>query len=87
MIYKSDFDGQWHKINPNYPTFDADQNRKRRSLFNSGIFRVTKSDNGDQYHLFVNDWSIGAWFPGDSERARMFIDSAFSTYCAVKRGA
>lgn len=83
MIYKSNFDGQWHKVNPNYITFDAEQNCVRRGLFSTGVFRVDKDK--DNYRLCVKDWSIGAWSPGDSRRARMFIDSAFSTYYAVKR--
>lgn len=83
MIYKSNFDGQWHKVNPNYVSFDAKQNRERRELFNSGIFCVDK--DGDDYHLFVKDWSVGCWSPGDSERARLFINSAFSTFQGLGR--
>lgn len=83
MIYKSDSDGQWYRINPDYTTFMAEQSRKRRELFNSGIFRVEK--NEDQYHLFVKNWSIGCWSAGDSNRARTFIRAAFSTYYALKR--
>lgn len=83
MIYKSDSDGQWYRINPDYTRFEAEQSRKRRKLFNSGIFRVNK--DGDEYHLFVKDWSIGCWSPGDGERARRFICAAFSTYCALTR--
>ena len=83
MIYKSNFDGQWHKINPNYESFIARQNSERRELFKKGTFHVDWS--GDSYHMCVKDWSIGAWSPGDTERARMFIDSAFNTYYAVTR--
>lgn len=83
MIYKSNFDGQWHKVNPNHITFDAEQNHIRRELFKLGIFRVDKKEG--QYFLCVKNWSIGAWSPGDTERARMFINSAFSTYYALKR--
>lgn len=83
MIYKSNLDGQWHKVNPNYITFMAEQARVRRELFNSGIFRVAK--NEDDYHLFVKDWSVGCWSPGNTERARLIINSAFGTYFAVTR--
>lgn len=83
MIYKSNFDGQWHKVNPDYRGFDAEQTRVRRELFNSGIFRVDWS--GTDYHMCVKGYSIGAWSPGDTWRARMFIDSAFSTYYAMTR--
>ena len=83
MIYKSDFDGQWHRVNPNYITFMAEQSRVRRELFNSGIFHVAK--NEDDYHLFVKNWSIGCWSPGDSERARLIISNTFDTYYALTR--
>ena len=83
MIYKSNFDGQWHKVNPNYVTFDAEQTYIRRELFSSGIFRVDK--NGDDYHLLVKDWSVGCWSPGNREKARLVINSAFSTYYALTR--
>lgn len=85
MIYKSNFDGQWHKINPNYMTYDAEQNRIRRDAFKSGVFRVGKDERSDTYHLYVKNYSIGAWSPGDTKRARMFIHSAFGTYYALKR--
>lgn len=81
MIYKCSFDGRWHKVNPNAITFNESQRQSRRAAFSSGIFRVEK--NGDSYHLFVKNWSIGAWSPGDTERARMFIDIAFSAYYAM----
>ena len=83
MIYKSNLDGQWHIVNPNYVTFVVKQRRERRELFNSGIFRVGKNENN--YHLFVKDWSIGCWAPGNRERARLFINSAFDTYYALTR--
>lgn len=83
MIYKSDFDGQWHKVNPNYISFDMEQNYLRRVLFKKGIFRIDW--RGTDYHLCVKDYSIGAWSPGDIERARMFIRAAFSTYYAMTR--
>lgn len=83
MIYKSNLDGQWHKVNPNYIGFNAEQTYIRRELFKKGIFRVGK--NEDDYHLFVKDWSIGCWSPGDSEKARLLIGSAFDTYFALTR--
>lgn len=84
MIYKSNFDGQWHKVNPYYNHFDDELTCARRKLFASGIFRVGKDEGS--YHLFVNGWSIGAWSPGDAQRARMFISAAFGTYYALARG-
>lgn len=83
MIYKSNFDGQWHKVNPNHITFDAEQNHIRRELFKKGTFHIYWS--GTDYHLLVKNYSIGAWSPGDTERARMFINSAFDTYYAMTR--
>lgn len=83
MIYKSNFDGQWHKINPNYIPFDVEQNHIRRELFKKGTFRIDWS--GTDYHLCVKDYSIGAWYPGDVKRARMLIDIAFDTYYALVR--
>lgn len=83
MIYKSNFGGQWHKVNPDYKHFDTELNSVRREAFSTGVFRVDK-DDGD-YHLFVKDWPIGCWFPGDSERARLIISAAFSTYYALTR--
>jgi hypothetical protein len=78
MIYKSNLDGQWHKVNPNYVPFGAEQTRIRRELFKKGIFRVDKDK--DLYYLFVKDWPIGCWSPGNIERASMFINSAFATF-------
>ena len=83
MIYKSNFDGQWHTVNPNYVSFDAEQNCERRELFKAGIFHVDKFKG--QYFLYVKDWSIGCWSPGDSERARLFINSAFATFQGLGR--
>jgi hypothetical protein len=85
MIYKSNLDGQWYKINPDYVRFNVELNHIRRELFKSGVFRIDKDKDLDQYHLYVRDWPIGVWSPGNTERARMFIDSAFSTYYALTR--
>lgn len=83
MIYKSNYDGQWHKVDPNHVLFDAEQTHIRRELFSSGIFHVEK--NGDLYHLFIKDWSIGCWSPGDNERVRTLIRTAFNTYYALTK--
>ena len=67
--------------------------KQRRSLFKKKVFFVEY--DGCLYWLRVSpgfpehngSWTIGCWFPGDEDKARLLIEAAFSTMQALaKRG-
>lgn len=67
--------------------------RQRRSLFKRKVFFV--EHDGCLYWLRMSpglpehngSWTIGCWFPGYKDKARLLIEAAFSALQAVaKRG-
>lgn len=80
MIFKSCSDNRWYKINPYYERYETTRSLVRRNLFAKGIFYIEREPTA--YYLFINGTPIGAWSPGDTDRARLIIRCAFNAYKA-----
>lgn len=77
--------GKWEILNcyPKNGDTDiilADYNKKRRDLFNKGVFEIRKNPAG-YFELRVNGGFITFWFPYETARiAKRAISVAYHTY-------
>lgn len=57
---------------------------QRRGLFKKGIIQVYKDES--LYWCRVGTWSVGCWSPGEKDKARRTIRTAFLTMKGLAEG-